>query len=147
MTLNERISEDMKGAMKTQNVSLLSTLRMLRSAIQNGQIALGHELSDTEVMTILEKQAKQRRDSIEQYKAGNREDLANIESAELSVIETYLPQKLDHDALSKLVDAAIQETGATTLADMGKVIKIVMEKAAGAADGKQVSDIVREMLS
>lgn len=147
MTLNEQILEDMKGAMKTQNAQLLSTLRMLRSAIQNQQIALGHEPSDAEIMSTLEKQAKQRRDSIGQYKAGNREDLAGIEASELAIIEAYLPQKMDADTLAKLVDQAISETGAAAISDMGKVMKLVLEKAAGAADGSEVSEIVKKKLS
>lgn len=147
MNLNERIAVEMKEAMKAQNVDLLATLRMLKSAILNQQIALGHELSDTEIIATLEKQAKQRRDSIEQYKAGKREDLAAKEAAELSIIETYLPQKLETAALTALIDEVIAETGAATLADMGKVIKAVMGKAAGAADGKEVSLLVKEKLS
>lgn len=147
MDLNERITLDMKNAMKEQNVSLLATLRMLKSAIQNQKIALGHELNDAETLSILEKQAKQRRDSIEQYKAGGREDLAAIEAAELALIEAYLPKKMDTAALTVLVDAAIAETGATAMSDMGNVIKSVMTAAAGAADGKQVSEIVKSKLS
>lgn len=147
MTLNEQITEDMKSAMKSQDVQLLATLRMLRSAIQNQQIALGHDLSDAEVIVTLEKQAKQRRDSIEQYTAGSRQDLADKESAELMVIEAYLPTKMDSEALGKLVDDAITETGAASISDMGKVIKLVMEKAAGSADGKAVSELVKGKLS
>jgi len=146
MTLTERLTTDMKSAMKAQDVKLLSTIRMLKSAIQNQSIALGHELSDTEAIAILEKQAKQRRDSIEQYRAGNREDLAANEASELAIIETYLPQKMDAASLSKLVDEVLAETGATNVSDMGKVIKVVMERAAGAADGKQVSELVRGKL-
>ena len=146
MTLNERISVDMKAAMKAQDAVLLATLRMLKSALQNQTIALGQELTDVEVLATLEKQAKQRRDSIEQYRAGNREDLAAIEATELAIIETYLPEKMDFEALTRLVDEAITESGATSVADMGKVMKLVMAKAAGAADAKQVSDIVRGKL-
>lgn len=147
MTLNERIQDDMKSAMKAQDAALLGTLRMLKSAIQNQQIALGHELTDVEVTGTLEKQAKQRRDSIDQYRAGGRTDLADKEASELAVIESYLPQKLDADALTALIEDAIQEAGASTMADMGRVIKIVMGKAAGSADGKQVSEIVKAKLS
>jgi uncharacterized protein YqeY len=147
MTLNEQILTDMKAAMKSQDVQLLSTVRMIRSAIQNQEIALGHELSDTEVLATLEKQAKQRRDSIDQYKAGGRDDLAANEASELAIIETYLPTKLDEAALTTLVNATIAETGASSIADMGKVIKLVMEKAAGAADGKQVSEIIKAKLA
>jgi len=146
MNLNERLNEDMKSAMKSQNVSVLATLRMLKNALQNQSIALGHEPNDTEVLATLEKQAKQRRDSIEQYKAGGREDLASTEAAELTIIESYLPEKMDDEALSKLVEAAIVETGASTVSDMGKVMKLVMERAAGAADAKKVSEIVRGKL-
>lgn len=147
MSLQERISEDMKGAMKAQNADLLATLRLLRSSLQNQTIALGHELNDAEVLSTLEKQAKQRRDSIEQYKAGNREDLADKEANELTIIESYLPQKMDEEALAKLVAEAISETGATAMSDMGKVMKYVMDKAVGAADAKQVSDMVKGKLS
>jgi uncharacterized protein YqeY len=147
MTLNDKITTDMTIAMKAQDARLLSTLRMLKSSLKNQQIALGHELSDAEVVGTLEKQAKQRRDSIDQYKAGGREDLAKIEADELLVIEKYLPAKMDLIALGKLVDNAISETGATTMAEMGKVIKLVMERAAGTADGKQVSEIVKAKLS
>lgn len=147
MNLYDRITEDMKAAMKAQNVELLATLRMLKSALQNQEIALGHGLTDVETMAILEKQAKQRRDSIEQYHAGNREDLADIEATELKIIEGYLPQKLGTEELTKLVDAAIATTGATTISDMGKVIKMVMEKAAGAADAKTISDIIKSKLA
>lgn len=147
MTLVSRIDEDMKNAMRAQNVEVLGTIRMLKSAFKNTEIALGHELSDAEAMQALEKQAKQRRDSIDQYKAGNREDLANKEAAELVIIEKYLPEKLDATALDRLVDQAIAETGATEISDMGKVMKLVMDKAAGAADGKSVSQAVRKRLA
>lgn len=147
MNLDEQITEDMKGAMKAQSVELLATLRMLKSALQNQKIALGHDLTDTEVIATLEKQAKQRRDSIDQYKAGGREDLAEKEATELAIIEKYLPTKLDAEALTVLIDACIAEIGASSVADMGRVIKLVMEKAAGSADGKQASEIVKEKLS
>jgi uncharacterized protein len=147
MTLVSRINEDMKQAMKAQDAERLSTVRMLKSALKNAEISVGHDLTDAEAMSVLEKQAKQRRDSIDQYKAGGREDLAQIEALELATIETYLPEKLDASALSDLVDKAIAEVGATNISDMGKVIKLVMERSAGAADGKQTSDEVRRKLS
>jgi len=147
MSLTERINEDMKTAMKAQNVELLATVRMLKSALKNTEISLGHELSDVEAFQILEKQAKQRRDSIDQYKAGNRDDLAEKEAAELAIIETYLPEKIDGAALEVLIDQAIVETGASQISDMGKVMKLVIERAAGAANGKEVSDAVRQRLA
>ena len=147
MTLVSRIDDDMKTAMKAQDAEVLATVRLLKSALKNSEISLGHELSDAEATIVLEKQAKQRRDSIDQYKAGNREDLAIKEAAELVIIEKYLPEKLDATALDGLVDQAIAETGATEMSDMGKVMKLVMDKAAGAADGKSVSEAVRKRLA
>jgi len=147
MTLVSRIDDDMKTAMKAQDAEVLATVRMLKSALKNSEISLGHELSDAEATSVLEKQAKQRRDSIDQYKAGNREDLAIKEAAELAIIEKYLPEKLEATALDGLVDQAIAETGATEMSDMGKVMKLVMDKAAGAADGKSVSEAVRKRLA
>jgi uncharacterized protein YqeY len=147
MTLKEQIDDDMKTAMKAQDTGRLSTVRMLKSALKNAEISFGHELSDAEALSVLGKQAKQRRDSIDQYKAGGRTDLADTEASELIIIETYLPAKLDEKALQELVGEAISEAGATSVSDMGKVIKIVMERAAGAADGKQVSEEVRKRLA
>ncbi len=147
MTLVSLIDDDMKKAMKAQDAGLLSTVRMLKSALKNTEIALGHELSDIEAASVLEKQAKQRRDSIDQYKAGGRDDLAQNEADELTIIEGYLPEKLETAALDALVDQAIADTGATQMSDMGKVMKLVMERAAGAADGGSVSEAVKKRLS
>jgi uncharacterized protein YqeY len=147
MSLISQIDNDMKEAMKAQDAGRLSTVRMLKSALKNTEISLGHELNDAEALSVLEKQAKQRRDSIDQYKAGGRTDLADIEASELTIIETYLPEKLDEKVLREFVDEAISEAGATNISDMGKVIKLVMERAAGAADGKLVSEEVRKRLS
>ena len=147
MSLVSQIDNDLKEAMKAKDTSKLSTVRMLKSALKNTEISLGHELSDNEALSVLEKQAKQRRDSIDQYKVGGRADLAQTEADELTIIETYLPAKLDEKALVELVSGAITEANATSVSDMGKVIKIVMERAAGAADGKQVSEEVRKRLS
>jgi uncharacterized protein YqeY len=146
MSLGYKISEDLKRAMREQDIFLLGTLRMLKSALQNQTIALGHELNDVEVLNIFEKQAKQRRDSIEQYKVGKREDLALVETKELAIIESYLPKKMDDKAIERLVIQTIEEVGANSIVDMGKIMKLVLDKAAGTADGKKVSDIVKEKL-
>jgi uncharacterized protein YqeY len=146
MSLGYKISEDLKRAMREQDIFLLGTLRMLKSALQNQTIALGHELNDVEVLNIFEKQAKQRRDSIEQYKVGKREDLALVETKELVIIESYLPKKMDDKAIERLVIQTIEEVGANSIVDMGKIMKLVLDKAAGTADGKKVSDIVKEKL-
>ena len=146
MDLTNKLNDDLKNAMKAQNAELTAILRLLKSALKNAEIALGHELTDSEVLSVLEKQAKQRRDSIDQYIAGKRQDLADKEAAELALIEKYLPTKLSTEAVEKIVVAAIKDLAATSIADMGKVIQAVMGKTAGAADGKTVSTIVKEKL-
>jgi uncharacterized protein len=146
MSLVDQINIDLKDAMKAQNSELTGILRMLKSAIKNTEISIGHELTDSEAMSVLEKQAKQRRDSIEQFVAGSRQDLADVEAAELLLIEKYLPTKMTSAEVTEIVKATIVELGATSAADMGKVIQSVMTKTAGAADGKTVSTIVRENL-
>ncbi len=147
MDLVNKLNTDLKDAMKSQNTELTAIIRLLKSAIKNSEIALGHELNEAEAIAVLEKQAKQRRDSIEQYNAGNRPELAAKEAAELALIELYLPAKMSLAELEAIVSDAISELAATSAADMGKVIQAVMGKAAGAADGKTVSTIVREKLS
>jgi uncharacterized protein len=146
MSLVDQINIDLKDAMKAQNSELTGILRMLKSAIKNTEISIGHELTDSEAMSVLEKQAKQRRDSMEQFVAGSRQDLADVEAAELLLIEKYLPTKMTSAEVTEIVKATIVELGATSAADMGKVIQSVMTKTAGAADGKTVSTIVRENL-
>lgn len=125
----------------------LSVLRMLKSALKNTEIAVGHELEDLEVLAVLEKQAKQRRDSADQYKNGGREELAEKELNELKIIEQYLPKKMSKEDLEKVVCEVIGEFGTCTASDMGKVIKLVMGKAQGTADGRMVSEVVKEKLS
>ncbi len=146
MTLIERLDADLKMAMVAHASEKLQLIRMLKSALKNAEIALGHELSEPETLAVLEKQAKQRRDSIEQYEKGGRTDLAKKEAAELGLIEAYLPAKMTQEEVEQLVEQAIAELAATSAADMGKVIQAVMGRAAGATDGKTVSSIVREKL-
>ncbi len=146
MTTKERLDTDLKQAMLSRNEKQTGLLRMLKSALSYATISLGHELTETEVVGILEKQAKQRRDSIEQFIAGNRQDLADKEAGELLLLENYLPAKLNLAELEKLVVESISEVTAKSAADMGKVIQAVMKKAAGAADGKTVSSMVRDKL-
>lgn len=146
MNLIAKLDEDLKNAMKAQNSELTTTLRLLKNAIKNAEIASANELSEAETMAVLEKQAKQRRDSIEQYTSGNRKDLADKEAAELGLIEQYLPKKLSIEQVESMVTEAITELAATSAADMGKVIQAVMGKANGCADGKMVSTCVREKL-
>jgi uncharacterized protein YqeY len=147
MSVLEQIDNDFKEALKNQDQEMVSVLRMLKSAFKNTQIEKGHELTDQEATSVLEKQAKQRQDSIVQFKAGNRDDLAVKEESELTIISKYLPEKMSEEELQKLIDSVITETGASTMQDMGKVMKAVLDKANGQADGSMVSRIVKEKLS
>jgi uncharacterized protein YqeY len=147
MTIQEQLLEDMKVGMKAGNAQLTGVIRLLRSAMKNEQIKLGHELSHDEAMKVLQREAKQRRDSIEQYNGANRPELAAIESAELEVIQGYLPAALSEAELAAIVDQVIAEQGATDMKQMGAVIGAVMQKAGAQAEGGAVSKLVREKLS
>lgn len=147
MNTLETINQDLKKAMLDRDELTLSVLRMLKSALKNTEISVGHELENLEVIAVLEKQAKQRRDSAEQYKNGGREELASKELNELQIIEKYLPQKMSKQDLDKVVCEVISELGTCTASDMGKIIKLVMGKTQGTADGRMVSEVVKEKIS
>ena len=148
MNLKEQIVADMTAAMKARDSARTSTLRMLKAAIVNRQIEKGGELDDEELLKLLRTQLKQRRDSVEQYLKGSRQDLADKELAEIAVIEGYLPQAASQGEIDKAVAAAIAETGATSMKEMGAVMKAVMPRLAGKnADGRAVSETVKARLS
>ncbi|HVY71631.1 MAG TPA: GatB/YqeY domain-containing protein [Verrucomicrobiae bacterium] len=148
MTLLERLNQDIKAAMLARDAGRLGTLRLLKSAIGYAQIERKNEnLSDAEVITILQKELKKRRDSITQYEQGHRADLAAQEKLEAGIIEAYLPRPLTPAELEQLVKAAIQETGATGKPQMGLVMKAAQAKAAGRADGKAISECVGRLLA
>ncbi|WP_457568151.1 GatB/YqeY domain-containing protein [Desulfurobacterium sp.] len=147
MGLKERLVKDMKEAMKARDKVKLSTIRMINSLIKNAEIDKRGELTDEEILSLLQKYAKQRRESIELYEKGGRKDLVEKERAELAIVESYLPEQMDEDEIRKVVEEAITETGASSLKDMGKVMKVVMPKVKGKADGSLVNRIVRELLS
>ena len=148
MTLREQIISDMTASMKAQDAPRTSTLRMVKAAMQNRQIEKGGELDDEEMGKLLRSLVKQRRDSVEQYEKGGRQDLAEKEKAEIEVIEAYLPQAASRDEIEAAVAAAIAETGAGSMKDMGKVMKSVQAALAGKnADGRTVSEIVKWKLS
>lgn len=148
MSLKDTIVTDLTAAMKAKDTDRLSTLRMVKANIMNRQIEKGGELTDDEITKALQTLVKQRRDSIESYEKGGRADLAAKEAAEITVIEAYLPQSATPEEIDAAVEAAINETGAATLKEMGTVMKAVMVKLAGrSADGKTVSDAVRSRLS
>jgi uncharacterized protein YqeY len=148
MNLKEQIVVDLTVAMKAKDAARTSTLRMLKAAIVNRQIEKGGELDDEELMKLLRSQAKQRRDSVEQYEKGGRRDLVDKELAEIAVIEGYLPQAASQEEIDKAVAAAIAETGATSVKEMGAVMKAVMPRLAGKnADGRAVSETVKKKLT
>lgn len=147
MDLNRELEADLKEAMKLRDEVRLTTLRLLKSALKNYEIEVGHDLSMQEALSVLQKEAKKHQDSIEQYEKANRDDLAKDEKAELEVIEKYLPEQMPEDQVAKLVDEAIQQTGATGPADMGKVIGVVRDKAQGQADGALIAKLAKERLN
>jgi uncharacterized protein YqeY len=145
-----RIPEDLKAAMKAKDTTALNALRALKSALTNAAIekgGLGTALEESEVLAVVRKQLKQRLDSIEQFEKAGRAELAATEKAEIAVLERYLPAALSADEVAALIDAAIAETGATGKADMGKVMKLVQERAAGRADGKTLSQEILKRLA
>ena len=144
--LRDRISDEMRAAMKAREQTRVSTLRMLMAAMKNTQVEKGHELSDDEVLEVVAREAKRRRESMEAFEKGGRAELVEKEGAELAVLEAYLPEQLGEDELGALVDDAIAETGASTPKEMGAVMKVVMGKVKGRADGASVSAMVRARL-
>jgi uncharacterized protein YqeY len=147
MSLAKQIEADYIAAYKAKDQVKLGVLRHLKTAAKNLQVELLRELTDEDVFGVIMKQAKQRQDSIEQFNTANRPDLAAIESAELEVLKTYLPQPLSDEELSALVDKTIAEIGAADMKDMGKVMNPIMADYKGRVDGKKLSALVREKLS
>lgn len=141
---------DLKDAMKARDTVALTTLRALKTALTNAAIESGNKdnvVSDADALALVRKQIKQRNDSIEQFESAGRAELADNEKAEIVVLKKYLPAALSAEEISAIVDDAISETGASSRADMGKVMKIVQEKVAGRADGKALSQEVMKHLS
>jgi len=147
MSLKGQITEDMKSAMKAGEKDRLKVVRLIRAAIKQIEIDTREELDDAAVLAVLTKMVKQRRDSVEQFEKGDREDLAAIERAEIVVLNDYLPEQLSADELAAMVDEVIQATGAEGIRDMGKVMGQIKAKAAGRADMGAVSATVKERLN
>ena len=147
MTLRQQLTEDMKTAMRAGDKHRLGVIRLMLAAVKQREVDERIELDDVQVLATLEKMLKQRRDSVSQFDAAGREDLSSIERAEMAVIETYLPTKLDDAEIDALVAAAIASTGASSPRDMGKVVAAVKEKAAGRADMAVVSAKVKARLA
>ncbi len=147
MRLRDKISEDLMSAMKAKEAERLSVLRMMKAAVRNKEIDLRQELDDAQVMQVLVTLIKQRKDSIEQFTKGGRLDLADKEAAEIKVIEQYLPAPVTDEEIGSAVEAVIAETGATSVKDMGKVMKACMARFSGRpADGSKVSEFVKARL-
>lgn len=145
--LFDQISKDYITAMKAKDKPKAETLNFLRAQLKNVVIEKRLEtLEDPDVIAVIKKQVKQRQDSIEQYKNGGRSDLADKETAELAVLKSYLPEEMSEEELKKLVDNAVEEVGATSMKDMGGVMKIVLAKSQGRADSKEASKVVKEKL-
>lgn len=144
--ITRQIDADLTAAMKAREQETLDALRMVRAALQNEHIALGHDLADEEVTQVLRRLLKQRREAAGQYQAGGRTEAAAHEEREAKLIEAYLPNQLDDDALKSLIDQTIQATGATGQADFGKVMSRVMGQLGGRADGARVTELVRQHL-
>lgn len=152
MTLKQRITDDMKAAMKAGDRVRLGCLRMLRSKLQEAELAarakkgLDYSIEDDAALTVVATYAKQRRESIESYRKGGRDDLAAREEQELAVILEYLPQQMSEDEIREVVSEAVEASGASSPKDMGKVMKLVMPRVKGRADGQLVNRIVRETI-
>lgn len=147
MSLSERLNEDMKQAMKNQDKFKLSVIRMIRSAIKNVEIDQKRTLDDNEVLDILNREVKQRKDSLQEFEKAGRDDLAESVKKELEVISAYMPRQLTAEEVEDIVKQTIQETGASSKADMGKVMGALMPKVKGRADGKLVNQLVQKHLA
>jgi len=146
MSASERIQQDVKTAMKERDKPRLGALRMLGAALKNGQIEAGRPLEEHEQQTILRRQLKQREESAEAFRKAGREDQAASEAAEADVVRAYLPQSPSPEELEKIVDTAIQETGATGMRDMGRVMGRATQLSEGRAEGRELSALVKERL-
>jgi len=147
MTLKERITEDMKSAMRAKETARLSTIRLLLAAMKQREVDERITLSDADVLSIIDKMIKQRKDSITQFQAGGRNDLVAAETAEVDVLSAYLPQQLSEAEVGALIDAAIAKTGAAGIAGMGKVMAELKPQIAGKADMGKVSGMVKAKLT
>jgi uncharacterized protein len=146
MSLKEKLSEDMKGAMRAKDAARLGALRLLLSAVRQKEIDERIELDDAGLIAVVEKLIKQRKDSVSQYQAANRQDLADKEQAEIDVLTAFMPQPFSDDEVASLIQAALAETGATSAKDMGKVMTWLKPRLAGRADMAVVSGRIKSAL-
>jgi uncharacterized protein YqeY len=147
MNLEERLVEEMKQAMKSNEKLRLSTIRMIRSSLKNKEIELRKKLEDEDIVKVIQVMVRKGEESVEQFQAGGRMDLVEKETKEIEILRSFLPQPLSQEEILKIVDETIQETQASSLKDIGKVMKSVMPKIGGKADGKLINQLVKERLS
>ena len=147
MSLSDQIMADMKSAMKNHDKTTLNTVRMIKSALMNEKIKVGHDLTPDEELTVLNREKKQREESIDEFIKANRDDLAEETKKELAVVEKYMPKQMNQDELKAAVKETIDEVGAKGKSDFGKVMKALMPKIKGRADGKAASQAVRDQLN
>lgn len=146
MSLLTTLNDDIKTAMKAKDKETLSVLRMLKSAIQNEQIKAGRDLNGEEELTVLSREMKQRRDSLSEFEKAGRDDLADKVKIEITIVEKYMPKQLSEEEIRQIVQKAIDQTGASSPKEFGKVMGAVMPEVKGKADGNQVNAIVKELL-
>ncbi|OGP91230.1 MAG: glutamyl-tRNA amidotransferase [Deltaproteobacteria bacterium RBG_16_48_10] len=147
MNLEERLVEEMKQAMRANDKLRLSTIRMVRSSMKNKEIELRRKLSDEEIVRVIQGMMRKGEESLEQFQAGGRMDLVEKEKKEIEIFKSFLPQPLSQEEIMKIIDETIQETQASSLKDLGKVMKAAMLKLGGKADGKLLNQLVKERLS
>ncbi|MBF7115285.1 GatB/YqeY domain-containing protein [Pediococcus pentosaceus] len=147
MNFTEQLNNDLKTAMKAHDKLSLSVIRMIKSEILNKQGRVGHELNDEDFAAVINRAYKQRKESINEFQKGGRDDLVQETEAELKVVEKYMPEKLSDEELQTIISDVIAETGATSKADFGKVMSKLMPKVKGKADGSKVNEIVKNTLS
>ena len=147
MSLEERLVEEMKQAMKSNDKLRLSTIRMIRSSMKNKEIELRKKLEDEDIVKVIQVMVRKGEESVEQFQAGKRVDLVEKETKEIEILKSFLPQPLSQEEILKIIDQSIQETQASSPKDIGKVMKSVMPKIGGKADGKLINQLVKERLS
>jgi len=147
MSLKDRLDSDMKTAMREKNAVTLSVVRLLKSAVKYREIELAKTLDDVEIQGVIATEIKRRRDSVEQYRAGNRADLADREEAEIRVLQAWMPAQLSQDELRAKVDEVVRRLGAAGPKDLGAVMKALLPEVQGRAEGKTVSELVKARLS
>ncbi|RYL91573.1 GatB/YqeY domain-containing protein [Sporolactobacillus sp. THM7-4] len=147
MNLVDRLTTDMKQAMRAKDKVRLSVIRMIKTSMQNESIKLGRELSDDEALSVLTRELKQRKDSLQEFENAGRQDLVDEVSKEIEIVQSYMPEQLSDDELQSIIEETISEVGAKSKADIGKVMKAVMPKIKGRADGSSVNRLVRSQLN